>query len=150
MNNLGASEILVLFLLGLIVFGPQKLPEIARNLGKAFRAFRSETEKAARTLRDAVDEPKRAVSSVGIYDTADAPATPPAAPATDVVDPAAAAADPPVPAPSDAVEPAPAPIAPLHNPPTPPFTQGDLDVHSANGSEPEPEIEPAARELEDT
>jgi len=33
--NLGMSEMIFIFLLALIIFGPRKLPEIARELGKA-------------------------------------------------------------------------------------------------------------------
>jgi sec-independent protein translocase protein TatB len=39
--NLGSfSEMLFLFLLALIVFGPKRLPEIARQVGKALAEFR--------------------------------------------------------------------------------------------------------------
>jgi sec-independent protein translocase protein TatB len=39
--NLGSfSEMLFLFLLALIIFGPRRLPEIARQVGKALAEFR--------------------------------------------------------------------------------------------------------------
>ncbi|MBE0481443.1 MAG: twin-arginine translocase TatA/TatE family subunit [Dehalococcoidia bacterium] len=38
--GMGALEIAVILIVAFIVFGPKKLPEIARNLGKAMRAFR--------------------------------------------------------------------------------------------------------------
>jgi Tat protein translocase TatB subunit len=38
--GIGTSEILVLVVLALIVFGPQRLPEMARHLSKAMRMFR--------------------------------------------------------------------------------------------------------------
>ncbi len=40
MFGLGFTEILVILLVALIVFGPDKLPEVARNLGKALGEFR--------------------------------------------------------------------------------------------------------------
>lgn len=55
MGNLGFSELVVIFILALIVFGPRKLPELGRTLGKALAEFR----KASTDLRVAVDEEMR-------------------------------------------------------------------------------------------
>ncbi len=38
--NLGFSEMFFIFLLALILFGPKKLPEIGRQLGKALSEFK--------------------------------------------------------------------------------------------------------------
>src|SRR5262244_1054509 len=38
--NLGFSEMLFLFFLALIIFGPKKLPEIGRQIGKALNEFK--------------------------------------------------------------------------------------------------------------
>ena len=38
--NLGVSEMFFIFLLALIIFGPRKLPEIGRQLGKAMAEFK--------------------------------------------------------------------------------------------------------------
>jgi len=40
MLNISAQEILVVLVLALIVVGPQRLPEIARSIGKGMREFR--------------------------------------------------------------------------------------------------------------
>jgi sec-independent protein translocase protein TatB len=40
MNRMSFSETIFLFFLALIVFGPKKLPEIARQVGKALNEFR--------------------------------------------------------------------------------------------------------------
>jgi Tat protein translocase TatB subunit len=40
MPNLGFQELLVIMLLVLFVFGPRKLPEISRQVGRALRTFR--------------------------------------------------------------------------------------------------------------
>src|SRR5919108_5473468 len=56
--NLGIPELLVLGVIALLVFGPKRLPEIARSMGKALRAFQDETSRAARELRSAVEEPE--------------------------------------------------------------------------------------------
>ena len=40
MNRMSFSETIFLFFLALVVFGPKKLPEIARQIGKALNEFR--------------------------------------------------------------------------------------------------------------
>lgn len=77
MGSLGAGEILLLMVIGLLVFGPNRLPEIARNIGKAVRTFQEESRKAAGTLREAMQEED--VSPPAVQDTPntqDAPPTP--------------------------------------------------------------------------
>ena len=39
MGNLGLPELLVIFIIALLVIGPKRLPEVARALGQAGRAF---------------------------------------------------------------------------------------------------------------
>ena len=41
MPNIGFPEIIVLLVIALIVFGPKRLPELGRSLGKGIREFRS-------------------------------------------------------------------------------------------------------------
>ncbi|MGC2197886.1 MAG: twin-arginine translocase TatA/TatE family subunit [Terriglobales bacterium] len=38
--NLGFSEMVFLFLVALIIFGPKKMPEIGRQIGKALNEFK--------------------------------------------------------------------------------------------------------------
>jgi sec-independent protein translocase protein TatA len=42
--NVGPAEILVILLLALIVFGPKRLPEIGKTVGKGLREFRQATQ----------------------------------------------------------------------------------------------------------
>jgi sec-independent protein translocase protein TatB len=44
MFNLGAGEIAVIAILALLLLGPQRLPELARGLGKFMREFRRQTD----------------------------------------------------------------------------------------------------------
>jgi len=44
MFNIGLPELLIIAAIALIVFGPQKLPELAKALGKAIREFKKATE----------------------------------------------------------------------------------------------------------
>jgi sec-independent protein translocase protein TatB len=40
MSSMGFSETIFLFFLALLIFGPKKLPEIARQVGKALNEFK--------------------------------------------------------------------------------------------------------------
>src|SRR6266571_1185403 len=40
MGSLGFSEMLVIFVVALLVFGPKKLPELGKSLGKGLAEFR--------------------------------------------------------------------------------------------------------------
>ena len=41
MGGIGGIEILIILVAALIIFGPKKLPEMGRSLGKAIREFKS-------------------------------------------------------------------------------------------------------------
>jgi TatA/E family protein of Tat protein translocase len=44
MFDIGFPEMLVILAIALIVFGPQKLPELSKALGKALREFKKTVE----------------------------------------------------------------------------------------------------------
>ena len=50
-GSIGSGEIFLLFVLALLLFGPRKLPEIGRTVGKAMAEFRG----AARNLRQGIE-----------------------------------------------------------------------------------------------
>lgn len=54
MGNLGMQEIIVIFLLALIVFGPRKLPEIGKSLGKGLAEFKKASNDLRRTWEEEV------------------------------------------------------------------------------------------------
>ena len=49
-GSLGVPELLFILVLALLVFGPRKLPEIGRTLGRALGEFRRATSDLKRTL----------------------------------------------------------------------------------------------------
>jgi sec-independent protein translocase protein TatB len=51
LNNLGWEEILLLAVIGLIVFGPERLPKAAADLGRLLRQLRAMARGAASDLR---------------------------------------------------------------------------------------------------
>ena len=52
---LGFPELLFLFILALIIFGPRRLPEIGRSIGKAMAEFRKGTQEIRRAIEEEVD-----------------------------------------------------------------------------------------------
>jgi TatA/E family protein of Tat protein translocase len=52
MFNIGLPEMLIIVAIALIVFGPNKLPELARAFGKAMREFKKATEEVKESFRE--------------------------------------------------------------------------------------------------
>jgi TatA/E family protein of Tat protein translocase len=67
MPQLGGAEILVILVLVVLVFGPNRLPELSRNLGKGVRELRKIQNDFKRELHDAMppelDEVRRELRS---------------------------------------------------------------------------------------
>lgn len=54
-SGLGTPEIISIMLLALLVFGPKKLPEVGRSVGKAIREFRKNSQEIADSFKVDVD-----------------------------------------------------------------------------------------------
>lgn len=52
MFDLGTQELIVIFIVAFLVFGPKKLPELGRTLGKGIRELKS----AMRNVQNSFDE----------------------------------------------------------------------------------------------
>ncbi len=52
LGNLGLGEILIILVLILVLFGPQKIPELARTVGRYVYQFRRQMEEAQRAVID--------------------------------------------------------------------------------------------------
>jgi Tat protein translocase TatB subunit len=82
MFGMGASELLVVFIIALILIGPRKLPELAKGLGKAVRQFQDAAKGLTDQLQDANDsvtnETKKIADAVRQDET-----TPPVSPLDD-------------------------------------------------------------------
>jgi len=51
-GSLGVPEMIFIFVLALLIFGPRKLPELGRNLGKALAEFRRASSELRATVED--------------------------------------------------------------------------------------------------
>lgn len=60
MFNIGGGEFLVIAVIALIVLGPQRLPDAARQVGKAMSELRRLSSGFQSELRSAMEEPERA------------------------------------------------------------------------------------------
>lgn len=58
MGNIGAGEILFIAIFALLIFGPKKLPEISRQLGRAMAQFRRATNEFRQELEIVAEPPK--------------------------------------------------------------------------------------------
>ena len=59
MGNLGWTEILVVLVIALIIFGPRKLPELGKSLGQSLAQFRRASDDFKRTWEQEVEVEKR-------------------------------------------------------------------------------------------
>ena len=57
MFGIGMGEFILILIVGLIVFGPSKLPEVGRALGKGLREFRKAQAALSATLEESASEP---------------------------------------------------------------------------------------------
>ncbi len=55
-GSLGFPEILMIFVVALIVFGPKKLPDFAKTLGRTIREFRKTINDAKASIEDEIDK----------------------------------------------------------------------------------------------
>ena len=91
MFGIGATELIIIMVVALLVFGPKRLPELARSLGRGMAEFRRASSDLRQTLQDAEPppdtlkpaEPSEATEAGATAEASIAPpSTPAAAPAT--------------------------------------------------------------------
>jgi TatA/E family protein of Tat protein translocase len=59
MGPLGFPELIVIFFVALLVFGPRKLPELGRSLGRGLSEFKRASNELRNTLDDEIREEER-------------------------------------------------------------------------------------------
>ena len=65
MGPIGFPEMLVIAVLALLIFGPRKLPELARSLGKALAEFRRASNDIRMTIEEEVREAEHQARDLG-------------------------------------------------------------------------------------
>lgn len=86
MGNLGMPELMMIMLLALLLFGPKKLPEIGKQVGKALGEFRRASNDLKRSIQDEMDKAQAGLDSISSELKAEPKPEPPAlAPAAGAV-----------------------------------------------------------------
>jgi len=61
--GIGPMEIILILIIGLIIFGPGKLPQIGRDLGKALRSFKKAATDLTAEMSKELEEEKKEINS---------------------------------------------------------------------------------------
>ena len=77
MLNVGTPEMLLILAVALVVLGPKRLPEVARQVGKAVGEVRRFTTNMQQELERAVHAPAQAVTADAVTAEPAAPSRPP-------------------------------------------------------------------------
>ena len=64
-GSIGMPELIIIFVIALIIFGPRKLPELGRSLGKSINEFKRASNELKSTLEEEirVDEQRTAAKA---------------------------------------------------------------------------------------
>ncbi len=56
LGSIGFPELIFIFVVALLVFGPKKLPDVAKMLGKTIREFRKTVNDAKATIEEEIEK----------------------------------------------------------------------------------------------
>lgn len=73
-GSIGFPELLLIFIVALLLFGPKKLPEIGKTLGRSMAEFKKATNDLKRTFEEEVEAVNREVEKP--LETQDKPSDP--------------------------------------------------------------------------
>lgn len=75
LGSIGMPELMIIFIVALIIFGPRKLPELGRSLGKSLSEFKRASNELRSTLEDEIrlEEQREARAAARVQDAAAKP-----------------------------------------------------------------------------
>jgi len=62
--GIGPLEVILIIIIGLLIFGPQKLPQMARDIGKAFSSFKKASMNLTAEIEKELDDVKKEVKNI--------------------------------------------------------------------------------------
>ncbi len=54
-GSIGAPELLIIFIIALLIFGPRKLPKLGKSLGKSLAEFKRASSDLKNTLEEEIE-----------------------------------------------------------------------------------------------
>ena len=63
-GSIGMPELVLIFVVALLVFGPKKLPELGKSLGRGLAEFKKASEDLKRTIEDEIEQGKHEADAV--------------------------------------------------------------------------------------
>src|SRR5215218_6477203 len=76
-GSIGMPELIIIFVIALIIFGPRKLPELGRSLGKSLAEFKKASNELKSTLEEEIRlEEQRSTLEASRVESARTAATP--------------------------------------------------------------------------
>jgi sec-independent protein translocase protein TatA len=63
LGSLGMPELIVIFIIALIIFGPRKLPELGRSLGRGIAEFKKATTELQTKLEEEIEQEEHRAAS---------------------------------------------------------------------------------------
>jgi sec-independent protein translocase protein TatA len=73
MGSIGVPELIFILVVALVVFGPRKLPEIGKSLGKALAEFQRARNELVATVEEEVRKTESEPAATSLTDTGSVP-----------------------------------------------------------------------------
>lgn len=64
LGSIGMPELILIFIVALLVFGPKKLPELGKSLGRGLAEFKKASEDLKKTIEDEIEQGKNEADAV--------------------------------------------------------------------------------------